>query len=83
MNLCLITGKIVSDVKFEFILRSKNISIAIFTLEVDNNSIITVKAYNEMANWSYQNLVKGNSIAIQGSLDSKMQVIMKDCSLLI
>ena len=49
MNLCFFIGKICSEIQFEFILNSKNISIAIFDIELTNGSIIKVKSYNETA----------------------------------
>jgi len=46
INLCFVIGKIVSDIKFEFIINSKNISVAIFEIELSNNSTVKVKGYN-------------------------------------
>ena len=81
MNLCILIGKIVSDIEINFILNSKNISIAIFNLEVEQNNILTVKAYDEIANWCYQNLIKNDMIEIEGSIDSKMNIIINDCNI--
>ena len=43
MNLVFILGKIISDIEFKFIINSKNKSIAIFKIQLLNNSEITVK----------------------------------------
>ena len=75
MNICFLIGKIVSDVEFKFVLGSKHISIAIFKLELSNRSIVTVKAYDEMADLCYQKLQKGDIIGIQGYLNSNMEIV--------
>lgn len=76
MNLCFLIGKIISDIKFEFIWNSKNISVTQFMIEVNKNCIIKVKAYDEIADWCYQKLVKSDTIAIQGKIDYKMEIII-------
>jgi len=43
MNLCYIIGKIVNKVNFEFIIESKDYSIATFSLKLSNNSILLEK----------------------------------------
>lgn len=78
MNLCFIIGKIISDIDFQFVLNSKNISIAIFRIQLSNNSIVKVKAYDEVADLCYQILVKNDLIAIQGELNSKMEIIINN-----
>lgn len=55
------------ELKFKFIINNKNISIATFKIKLNNNSSINVKAYNEMADWCYQKLVKNDLVTIQGS----------------
>ncbi len=76
MNLCFLMGKIISDIEFNFVLNSKNISIARFTLEVDENCMIIIKAYNETADWCYQNLIKSDRIAIQGEINTSGEVVI-------
>lgn len=78
MNLCFLIGKICSEIKFEFILNSKDISIAIFDIELLNGSIIKVKAYKETADYCYVNLEKEMIIGLQGSINSKMEVILDE-----
>lgn len=76
MNLCFLIGKICSEIQFEFILNSKDTSIAMFNIELLNESIIKVKAYNETADYCYANLEKEMIIGMQGSIDSKMEIIL-------
>ncbi len=78
MNICFLIGKIVSDVEFKFVLESKHISIVIFKLELSNCSIVTVKAYDEIADLCYQKLIKGDIVGIQGYLNSNMEIIANE-----
>ncbi len=74
MNLCFLIGEIIGEIQFDFILNGKNISVARFRLKVNENCEIIVKAYDKIADWCYQNLVKSDIVAIEGKLDSKMEV---------
>ena len=75
-------GKIVSEVDFQFIINDRrNISIAIFEVELNNKSKITVIGYNEMADFCYSRLKKNDNIAFQGYLDSEIKVILEDIKL--
>lgn len=78
MNLCFLMGKIISNIDFQFMLGSKKISIVQFLLVINEKCIVTVKAYDELADWCYQNLVKNDCIALQGELNSKMEIILHD-----
>ncbi|MCI8617693.1 MAG: hypothetical protein HFJ60_05605 [Clostridia bacterium] len=77
MNLVYIQGKIISDIEFKFIIKSKNKSISIFKLELTNNSIVTIKAYNELADYCYSKLNKDDIILIEGKLNSKLEIILQ------
>lgn len=58
MNICFLKGKIISDIEFQFIINNKKYySFSIFKIKLDNKSI-TVKGYNETADWCYRNLIK-------------------------
>lgn len=78
MNLCFVIGKIVSEINFKFVLNSKNISITYFKIELNNKSIVEVKAYNELADYCYSKLEKGNRLAIQGYLNNAIEIITED-----
>mgnify|MGYP002535201537 CR=1 FL=1 len=78
MNLVFILGKIISNIEFKFIINSKNKSVSIFKIKLLNNSELTVKAYNEKADYCYSKLNKNDTIYIQGYINSKMQIIVKD-----
>ena len=82
MNICFLMGKIVSDINFKFIIHDrKNTSIAIFEVQLDNKSIITVIGYNELADFCYSRLKKNDNIALQGYLSSEINVILENIKL--
>ena len=81
INLCFVIGKIVSDIEFEFIINSKHISIGIFEIELSNNSIIKVKGYNEIADYCYQKLIKGDIVGIYGELNRGMEIIIHELNI--
>lgn len=78
MNLCFLIGKVVSEIKFDFILNSKDSSIARFSIELENKSVVVVKGYNEIADYCYKNLITGSIVVIQGSLNSNKEIIIID-----
>lgn len=74
MNLCFVIGRIVSEIEFKFIINSKNVSISYFKIELFNNSIINIKAYNELADYCYSKLQQGDVCIIQGYINSEMEI---------
>ena len=83
MNECFFIGKIISNIDFKFIVNSKKYySISIFQIELNNKSIMTVKGYNEIADFCYKSLIKNNYIALYGKLDSKMEIVLKNAELI-
>lgn len=77
MNEVFLTGKIISNVEFKFIINSKNISIAMFNIETDYKQVIKIKAYNELADYCYSKLEKSKRLFIYGKI-SKDKVIVKE-----
>ena len=78
MNQVFILGKIISDIEFKFIIKKKNKAIVIFKVKLLDDTIVTVEAYNEKADYCYSKLNKNDTIYIQGYINSKMQIIVKD-----
>ena len=79
MNICFLIGKIISDIEFKFIVDNKSYyAIAIFQIELNNKSIITVKGYNKIADICYSRLRENNIILIQGYLDNKVEVKIEE-----
>ncbi len=81
MNRCFLIGKIISKVEFQFMLDNKKISISKFILQVNNEKII-IKSHNKIADKCYNKLNKNNIVAIEGELDSKMEVIANEIYIL-
>ena len=77
MNDVFLTGKIINDVKFKFIINSKNISIAVFNIETNDKQVIKIKAYNELADYCYSKLVTRQRVFIYGEI-SENDVIVKE-----
>ncbi len=77
MNLCFIKGKILEKINFQFLYQKKNISIARTKLELQKGSIITIKGYDEMADWMIQKIKKEDKVIMQGKLDTRMEVVVK------
>ena len=71
MNNCFIAGKIITEIEFKFAIKNKFYSIAEFKIELDNKSIIKIKAYDENAEYCYQKLEKEMYINIYGKIDNK------------
>ena len=42
MNICIVSGEILEDIKFEFLYNSKHISIAMCKLKLNNKSIAQI-----------------------------------------
>ena len=66
MNLCVLLGKIVSDIEFKFIFKNQNKSIAYFDIELLNKSVIRIKSYNELADHIYRKLKVGQIVIVEG-----------------
>ena len=74
MNICILSGKIISKIEFKFIINSKNKSIVYFNLELSNKSIVKIEAYNEIADLCYKELKENDKILIYGKLDEKGRI---------
>ena len=77
MNIVFVEGKIIRDIEFNFIINSENVSITTFEVELLNKSIVKIKAYNELADYCYSKLNKGDIIFVEGYLNSNMEIIWK------
>ena len=78
MNVCFLIGKVISEIEFSFIFNSKNISIASFYLQLENKNILKIKTYNELADKCYNLLLKNDIVAIEGIIDSNMEIIINN-----
>ena len=55
----------------------KNISVAKTKLKLENESIITIKGYDEMTDWMIQKIKKEDKVIMQGKSDTRMEVVVK------
>ena len=63
-------GRIIGNINFEFIYKSKNIAIATFKIKLLDNNEIKVKAYNELADYCYSKLEINDIIFINGKIET-------------
>ena len=83
MNICFFIGKIISDIEYKFVIDNKKYyAITIFQIELNHNSMITVKGLNGIADYCFKNLRKKNIIIIKGKLNSKLEVIIEKLEIL-
>ena len=75
MNICILCGKIISEIEYKFIINSKNKAIGQFEIELSNKSIIKVQAFDEIADYVYKEFRNGDIVIIDGEL-SKNKVII-------
>ena len=78
MNICFVTGKVISNIDFRFIIDDKiNKSVSIFKIELSNKSKVMVKGYTNVADFCYRNLEKNNIIIAVTFLNSKLEGIVE------
>ena len=81
MNICFLVGKIISEIKFDFVISNKKtnkISRIEFYIKVKNSSVIKVISYNELADKCFKELEKEEIIIIQGKLNTLGEVELEE-----
>ena len=75
INLCFLKGKVINkkDLKFVYDKSKKSLSknhicIIILELEIENKQVIYLKAYNEIAEFVYNNVNEGDNILVEGAI---------------
>lgn len=76
MNIVVISGEVITKVEFKFIYgrygkTNKHTSIARCMLKIDNESIVQICGYDNVADFMYRNLQIGDRIVCEGYLDSE------------
>ena len=85
MNICILYGKILSEIKFDFVYNSKkHVSVVEFKISINNQvfskkqkEIVNIKGYDELADIVYQNFKQNDFIGIYGYFNGK-DVYIKD-----
>ena len=69
MNEIFLIGKVITDIKFDFIINSKkHISISEFTVETLNKQEIRIVAYDDIADFCYSKFNKDDMVVINGKI---------------
>ena len=75
MNICFLIGKIISEIKFDFIidnnssLGKEKISIVRFKISLLDKTEINIIGYNKIADWCYLKLNIGDNIFLEGFIE--------------
>ena len=72
MNEVFLIGKIISDIKFKFIINSKNKAIAWFEIETNDKQIVRMQAYNQLADFAYSKLNTNDKVFINGYIEANV-----------
>ncbi len=70
MNICFLTGKIVSDIKFDFMIYSRHTSIVQFYIKDKRKNIIKIVGYDKIADYCYKNVKKNDIVFIEGRMEN-------------
>ena len=75
INLCFLSGKVINEIDLKFVyntkkksLDKKHISIAEIELKLQDGQIVQLHAYNEIADYAFRNIQKGEYITVQGKV---------------
>ena len=83
MNEVFLMGKIISDIKFDFIINDKKKkAIVKFEIKTLNNESIYLVAYNDIADYVYRKCKKNDEVFIFGSL-LENKVLIEEIKLFI
>ena len=75
MNEVFLTGIIIGEISFKFIIKSKNISVAKFTIATLDNQKIVLRAYNDCADFVYSKLSVNAEIFVNGKIYNNEVVV--------
>lgn len=75
MNICFLTGEIIQEIEFNFLYNSQNISVAKTEIKLQNKTVISIYAYNELADELYAYRSIGDTIFIEGVLINKNETL--------
>ena len=77
INLCFLSGKVINEIDLKFVYNSqkrsldkKHTSIVKIELELQDGQVIQLHAYNEIADYVFRNVKKGDYIFVQGEVKS-------------
>lgn len=86
MNLCFFSGEIISKVDFKFLIGKnlsfkgcKHISICLFKLKLEDGTVVSVKAYDNFADFCYRKLKTKDNIIISGRIRDNAELEANFC----
>ena len=79
MNEVFLMGKIITEIKFDFLLSNKKKSITRFYIETLDKQKIKIIGYDNIADFCYSRLFKGNNIFVYGMLNEDGVIARKIC----
>ena len=75
INLCFLSGKVINEIDLKFVYNSqkrsldkKHTSIVKIELKLQDEQVIQLHAYNEMADYVFRNVKKSDYIFVQGEV---------------
>ena len=77
MNEVFLMGKIITEIKFDFLLNNNKKSITRFYIETLDEQKIKIIGHDEIADFCYSRLNKGDSIFIYGMLNENGIIVRK------
>lgn len=84
MNLCILGGKVINEIDLKFIynlqkksLDKKHTAIIIIYLQLQDKQVIKLCAYDEIADYTYQNISEGDYIVVEGKIRNNFVEINK------
>lgn len=77
MNICFEIGKIVSEIEYKFIIKSKNKAIVQLWIETSDNNKIYIVGYDNIADKIYNMFEKGDFISFCGKIEND-KIIIED-----
>ena len=84
INLCFLKGKIIDITDYKFIydknnktVGNKHICIIKLQLKIEDKQIVWLKGYDEIADFIYQTLKKGDEIFVEGRIEDNIIEIEK------
>ena len=87
MNICFLMGKIISDVKFDFVignnkyLKNGKISVVRFKVELLDENVVNIIDYNDIADFCYQKLDKNYNVIVEGIIKTEGYIEIEDIEL--
>lgn len=89
MNICFLSGRIISTPQFKFVLNKnhkmkKNYHrcLLIINIELNDKTILKLNIFDEKADYYFRVLKEGCYIIVEGMINNKYEIEVKECRLL-